>query len=147
MVGSPYGFGWPTFNPVQPTPWSISSYAHGTPGLGIASPFVSPQQQILQLLQTVPQQLQSLQQVTYQQQQQLQQIQQLLAFLPHQLQQALHQIAYFVYQQPFQHAAALQSPGHTPGPFGLTTPGVGISFQTAPFSPQFVPTQQPGQVM
>jgi hypothetical protein len=111
MTGSVYGFGWPSVNPLQ--------------------------QQILQLLHSVPQQLQHLQQLTSLQQQQLQQIQQLLVLVPQQFQQAVQQIAYVVshqLQQFPQHATALQSPG------------VGSSFHTLPFGQQIFPGQ-PGQVM
>jgi hypothetical protein len=92
MTGSVYGFGWPSANPLQQTPWGAQPQ----------------QQQIIQLLHSVPQQLQQLQQLTYLQQQQLQQIQQLLA--------------YVVSQQFQQHPAPFTSPSlSTPfqaSPFG-----------------------------
>jgi ABC-type transporter Mla subunit MlaD len=142
MVGSAYGFGSPTINPLQPTPWGLSPYSHGSQTIGPASPTI---QQTLAFIQSLPQQLQSLQQLTYQQQQQLQQIQQLLAFLPHQLQQAVQQIAYLTSHQLFQHASAPPSVGHVGAlPFGATSPSVAMPFQSA-FGPQVPP--QPSYLM
>jgi hypothetical protein len=141
MTGSTYGLGWPSLSPVQQTPWGPSQF--GSPGIGSYLPFTSSspvgspfQHQILQLLQSVPQQLQYLQQLTTLQQQQLQQIQQLLLLVPQQFQQAIQQIAYVVshqLQQSQQHSTPLQS-------------GIGTSFPSVPFGQQIFPGQ-PGQVM
>jgi hypothetical protein len=90
MHGTVTGFGSPLFNPQQQTAWGLSPQVgqYGSPYSSLLSPI---QQQILQVLQIVPQQLQALQQVAYVQQQQLQQIQQsvqqLAQILPQQLQQ------------------------------------------------------------
>lgn len=85
MTGSLYGTGWPTIGPTQSLLPGFSPY--GLQGFSAPTPFASPlQQQVLQLLHTVPQQLQSLQQIAHFQQQQLQQIQQLLYLASHQLQ-------------------------------------------------------------
>ena len=78
----------PLTSPVQPFP------SYGNPG-PIVNPFAL--QHVLQLLQTVPSQLQSLQQQQYYQQQQLQQVQQILQVIPAQLWQ-IHQLIQFVYR-------------------------------------------------
>jgi ABC-type transporter Mla subunit MlaD len=137
MTASAYGFGWPTINPAQSTPWGQGFGSHSQLGFPL-------QQQFAQLLHTVPQQLQNLQQLTYLQQQQLQQIQQLLLLVPQQVQQAVQQIAHVVGQHIHQiqpHAAAVQSP------FGFTQPGAGTPFQVAPPFGQSIFAGQPGQVM
>ena len=102
MAGSAFGFGSPITYPIsQPIPFGLSPYGPFTLS---ASLFTSPQQygqplqQILQILQIVPQQLQHLQQLQYVQQQQLQHVQQLLQVVPAQLAQ-LQQLIQFVPQQ------------------------------------------------
>ena len=109
VQGSTFGVGTPTFQPQSGIPWGLSPYAgqpFGTqsfpqhyaqsfsnqPGYGIGS--TQPLQQVLQLLQLVPQQVQQLQIL----QQQLAQIQSLLHHVPAQLQQ-LQQLIQFIPQQ------------------------------------------------
>lgn len=111
MTASSFGLGTPFTNPVLSPGGAFSP---GLQGLG-SNPFAAPQffgqpltnipggqvhplQQIVQLLQVVPQQLQQLQQLEYVQQQQLQQLQQLVQVIPTQLAQ-LHQLIQFVPQQ------------------------------------------------
>jgi hypothetical protein len=77
----PFGIGTPT-SLVPQTPWGFSPYAGQ--GFGIQAFPQQPLQQIVSLLQIVPQQLQ---QVQLLQQQQLVQLQQLLQLVPLQLQQ------------------------------------------------------------
>jgi len=149
MIGSSFGLGTPLTNPVSPLgAWGLSQ---GVQGLG-ANPFAAqqfsgqpftnipgstaqPLQQIVQLLQIVPQQLQQLQQLGYVQQQQLQQLQQLVQVIPAQLAQ-LHQLIQFVPQQILQ----MQNPfsqGLGPGALGSAPLGI---------SPQIFGTQ-PGYLM
>ena len=74
------------------------------------------QQQIVQLLQFVPQQLQALQQVAYAQQQQLQQLAQIVPVQLVQLQQLIQIVLQHIQtQQPIGQMAGL-------GTFGLTAP-------------------------
>jgi hypothetical protein len=109
MANSTLGIGAP-INPIF-IPWGTSPYSQQGPGLNpylaqqligqpnlpfvplAASPYGAQplQQQVYQLLQVVPQQLQQLQQLVVTQQQQLQQIQQLLQLIPSQLVQ-VHQL-------------------------------------------------------
>ncbi len=140
FAGTAFGIGTPTIYPVQ-SPWGFSPYtgqAFGAQssnpslgaGYGIGSygvGTVSPSQQIAQLLQIVPQQLQQVQVLQQQQlallQQllqlvpaQLQQLQQLIQVVPHQVQQLQQQY------QPF--GAAFSSPlgfGLVPQAFGGQT--------------------------
>ena len=115
MTGSAL-FGNPFVNPAQFSPWGVSPLGHQ--GLGINpyafqqytqnQPLISaqlgsvgipaqgqqPVQQILSLLQVVPQQLQHLQQLAYVQLQALQQAQQTIQLLPGQLQQLQQLSAY-----------------------------------------------------
>ena len=138
FAGTAFGIGTPTIYPVLQNPWGFSPYASqafggqwSNPSIGASygvSPYgigaVSPLQQIAQLLQIVPQQLQ---QVQLLQQQQLVHLQQLLQLVPAQLQQ-LQQLIQVVpqqiqqlqqQQQPF--GAGLSSPlgfGLVPQAFG-----------------------------
>jgi hypothetical protein len=155
MSASPFGIGSPTFNPVQPTTWgtfpssgqgfSISPFAQQAQqctqpqpnvpfgGYGIATypPWTqSPTQQIVQLLQIVPQQLQQLQQLTYLQQQQLQQLLQIVPVQFQQLQHVFHLVPQLI-QQLQQQLLSQQSQ-----PFYTLSPGVPQVFAA-----------QPGQVM
>jgi hypothetical protein len=127
MFGSPFGVSTPLTSPVQPFP------SYGNPG-----PIVNPiaLQHVLQLLQTVPSQLQSLQQQQYYQQQQLQQVQQILQVIPAQLWQ-IHQLIQFVPQQ-------IQQTPQFQQPFGQSFGAAG--FQATPIAPQIFGAQ-PGHVM
>jgi 7-keto-8-aminopelargonate synthetase-like enzyme len=121
------------------TPFATQPYAQFQPhspmgGFGTgSSPWASPSpynvqplQQVLQLLQVVPQQLQQLHQL---QQQHLQQLQQLLQIVPQQLQQ-IQQLLQFVPQQIQQLQQQLQAQQ----PFGQSA-GVPVSSQfNSPFS-------------
>jgi hypothetical protein len=122
MAGSVIGSASPFTYPIsQPISFGLSPYGPVTVS---ASPFASPQQygqplqQILQILQIVPQQLQHLQQLEYVQQQQLQHIQQLLQVVPAQLAQ-LHQLIQFVPQQIQQLSQSPQSFGQASGLSGF----------------------------
>jgi hypothetical protein len=116
------------------TPWGLSPY--GIQGQGITPfPLQSPTgqspyaqqslQQIYQLLQIVPQQLQALQQLEYQQQQQIQQLLQIVPAQLMQLQQlvqvALQQIQQT--QQPLGQMAG--AGGFAVTPWGITPQGFG----------------------
>ena len=121
FAGSAFGIGIPTIYPVVQNPGSVSPYI----GQGFGAQALS--QQIAQLLQIVPQQLQQVQLLQQQQfvllQQllhvvpaQLQQLQQLIQVVPHQIQQLQQQY------QPF--GAGLSSPlgfGLVPQAFGGQT--------------------------
>ena len=96
-----------------------------------------PLQQIFQVLQMVPHQLQHLQQLQYAQQQQLQHVQQLLQAVPAQLaqlQQLIQIVPYQIQQlqqqpqQPFGPQSGLGSFGTTPL-WGIGSPGLGQSGQ------------------
>src|SRR5688500_10055539 len=122
MAGSVFGIGSPlTYPTSQSIPFGLSPYGPFTASGG---PFTSPQQygpplqQILQILQIVPQQLQHLQQLQFVQQQQLQHVQQLLQVVPAQLAQ-LQQLIQFVPQQIQQQQQVPQ----TPQQFGQTATG------------------------
>jgi hypothetical protein len=125
VQGSTFGAATPTFLPQSGTSWGFNPYAGqpfggqsfpqhyaqsflNQPGYGIGS--TQSLQQILQLLQVVPQQLQQLQA-------QLQQLQQVIQFIPQQIQQ--------LQQQPY-------SPAFSGAPsFGLTPQafaGTGASY-------------------
>jgi len=121
FAGSAFGIGTPTIYPAAQNPWSASPYI----SQGFGAQALS--QQIAQLLQIVPQQLQQVQLLQQQQfallQQllnvvpaQLQQLQQLIQVVPHQIQQLQQQY------QPF--GAGLSSPlgfGLVPQAFGGQT--------------------------
>jgi hypothetical protein len=123
-IGAPInpGSSWGA-SPYGPQGLSINPYfAHQpygqpplTPPLGSLAPTTpfgtQPQQQVVALLQIVPQQLQQLQQLIFAQQQQLQQIQQLLQPIAGQLVQ-LQQLIQFVLQQNQQFSSS-QLPGLT----------------------------------
>lgn len=98
MAGTMYGIGTPTNYPISQPSMGFSPYASFV-GQGIG---ISPWQQILQLVQIVPQQLQQVQTL---QQQQLVYLQQLLQLVPAQLQQ-LQQLIQVLHQQ----AQPLQQP-------------------------------------
>jgi len=127
VQGTTFGVATPTILPQSGISWGFSPYAgqpfgiqslpqqygqpfSSQPGYGIGG--AQPLQQILQLLQIVPQQLQQLQVL----QQQLAQIQPLLQLVPAQLQQ-LQQMIQFIPQQIQQ--LQQQPYGSTLG-FGLT---------------------------
>ena len=144
-IGSPFMYPTPQLNPFaqmsQSSPFAGSPY--GTPGVG-ASPFggqqqyAHPLQQVLHILQIVPQQLQQLQQLEYLQQQQLQQVQQILQTIPAQLQQ-LQQLIQYAPQhihQGLQPSPSQQPFGQVPpfGAFSPATPQWGASPQL--FGPQ-----------
>jgi hypothetical protein len=147
MAVSAFGFGTgtPGINPAQlflgsspyglqgPSPFATQQ-PYGQPVLN--SPLSSvtagnASQQIVQLLQAVPQQLQQLQQLAYAQQQQILQIQQLLQQIPGQLLQ-LHYLIQSVPQQIQQASSA-------------TLPGSAAFATTPSWAPQLF--AQPGQVM
>jgi hypothetical protein len=117
MSGSVLGFGSPITYPIsQPVPFGLSPYGPFTVSGGLSTspqPYGQPLQQILQILQFVPQQLQHLQQLQHVQQQQLQHVQQLLQVVPTQLAQ-LQQLIQFVPQQIQQ----MQQLSQAPQPFG-----------------------------
>ena len=129
MGGTLFGIGTPVGYPTsQPMPFGISAY--GTQAFGgnpstSQQPFGQPLQQILQVLQIVPQQLQHLQQLVSVQLQELQQLQQIIQLLPAQLQQ-IQQLIQYVPQQLQQ----LQQPQFQQG-FG---PGAGLAgFASTPW--------------
>jgi hypothetical protein len=124
FAGTAFGIGTPTIYPVPQNPWGLygqTPLGQTLTPSGIGT--VAPLQQIAQLLQIVPQQLQQLQLLQQQQllhlQQllqlvpaQLQQLQQLIQVVPHQVQQLQQQF------QPF--GAGLSGPlgfGLAPQPF------------------------------
>jgi hypothetical protein len=104
LAGTTFGIGTPTTFPGSASPWGFSPYTGQAPGTqpflqqqqqygqpfsnqsiaGFGIGAAQPLQQILQVLQIVPQQLQQLHVL---QQQQLIQLQQLLQLIPAQLQQ------------------------------------------------------------
>lgn len=99
----------PAFNtpftyPSPFSPWGVASQQQPLLSAPLSSTFASsaygasPLQQVLPLLQIVPQQLQQLQQLVSVQLQELQQLQQIIQVLPAQLQQ-IHQLIQFVPQQ------------------------------------------------
>lgn len=143
MAGSALGLTTPMTYPISPLtqggPLALQS-PYGQPltigasnsGLPV-NPFIL-QQQLQQLLQTLPQQLQHLQQMGYLQQQQIQQLQQVLQIIPGQLAQ-VHQVIQVALQQIQQ-----QSLGQPTGAGGFAvTPQWGVA-------PQIFGAQQ-GQVM
>jgi hypothetical protein len=145
MAGSVFSFGSPiTYPGSQPIPFGLSPYGPFTLG---GSPFTSPQpygqplQQILNVLQILPQQLQHLQQLQYVQQQQLQHVQQLLQVVPAQLAQ-LQQLIQFVPQQIQQ----MQQPAQVPQSFGQSSGLSGLA-AAAPWGTAPQVFGQSGQVM
>jgi hypothetical protein len=130
---NPYAFQQFTQNqPLASTPLS-SPITGQVPGLQ------QPLQQVLPLLQIVPQQLQHLQQLVSVQLQELQQLQQIVQLIPGQLQQ-LQQLIQFVPQQlqhnqqpsPFQHMAHFHQASPFQQPFGAGT-AVGSLGMTPPW--------------
>jgi ABC-type transporter Mla subunit MlaD len=117
MAGTAFGFGLPITSAITPS----------TP-LGLS---MLPLQQVHQLLQSVPQQLQALQQLEYIQQQQLQQLLQIVPAQLAQLQQLI-QAALAQLQQSGQPLGQMAGAGFAVSPWGIT--------------PQFYGAQ-PGQVM
>lgn len=91
MTGSAFGFGSPISYPTsQPIPFGLSPQwpvAVGGNPFTQTQQYGQPLQQIFQILQMVPHQLQHLQQLQYAQQQQLVHVQQLLQAIPAQLAQ------------------------------------------------------------
>ena len=133
MQGTFFGSGAPFGIAGGSTPWSLS------PGAQTVGPFGTPvaPQQLIQLLQFVPQQLQKLQQLEYLQQQQLQQLQLLLQVIPQQLhyiQQAIQYLPQHIQQ--YQQSPAIS-------PFQST----GVPFGGAPQLWSQGLSQQTGQVM
>ena len=123
MAGSMFGLGSPiTYPTSQASPFGLSPYGPFTVSGGLFTsqqPYGQPLQQILQILQIVPQQLQHLQQLQFVQQQQLQHVQQLLQVVPAQLAQ-LQQLIQFVPQQIQQMQQLSQAPfGQASGLSGL----------------------------
>jgi len=128
FAGTSFGIGTPSIYPGYQNPWGFSpftSQGFGAGPFGIGSS-QQPWQQVAQLLQIVPQQLQQLQALQQQQLQyihqllqlvpaQLQQLQQLIQFVPHQIQQLQHQT------QPF--SAGIGGFGLVPSPFAGQSPG------------------------
>jgi len=146
----------------QFSPWNVSTHGQG-PGINpyafqqyaqnqplMSAPLSStiagvglPQlQQVLPLLQIVPQQLQHLQQLVSVQLQELQQLQQIVQLLPGQLQQIQQLI-----QSALQQHQQLQQPSQFQQPFGQG-PGLGSFPASSPwaFGPQAFGAQ-PSQVM
>ena len=131
MQGTVFGSGAPFGFAGVPTAWSGPSF--GAQGV---NPAVAPQQ-LIQLLQFVPQQLQKLQHLEYLQQQQLQQLQLLLQVIPQQLhyiQQAIQYLPQHIQQ--YQQSPAIS-------PFQST----GVPFGGAPQLWSQGLSQQTGQVM
>jgi hypothetical protein len=115
FAGTGFGIGTPAIYPMAQNPWALS------PNIGAGFGGQSSAQQVTQLLQIVPQQLQ---QVQILQQQQLALLQQLLSIVPSQLQQ-LQQLIQVVPQQVNQ----LQQP-YQPFGAGLSGPlGFGLAPQ------------------
>jgi hypothetical protein len=164
MAGNAFGFGWPITYPTSPVISSgLSPYGvQGIQGFS-SNPFgfqpqywqsptnypvgvnpfsAQPLQQILQLLQIVPQQLQHVQQLEYQQQQLLQHLQQLLQVIPTQLAQ-LQQLIQFVPQQIQQ----MQQPSQLQQPFGQIAGLGGFASQPQAAMAPHVFGAQTGHVM
>jgi hypothetical protein len=147
MQGTFFGTGAPFGSVGQPTAWSGPSFgAQGVSPLGPqgVSPFGAPvaPQQLVQLLQFVPQQLQKLQQLEYLQQQQLQQLQLLLQVIPQQL-HYIHQTIQYLPQQ-IQQYQQLGTAGHAAiNPFQST----GVPFGATPQLWSQGLSPQTGQVM
>ena len=116
-AGIPSAFATPAFYPFAQQPYWPTQFAQSA---GINP--IAATQQILQLLNVVPQQLQQLQQL---QQQQLVHLQQLLQLVPAQLQQlqqliqVIPQQMQHVHQQPI--APGLSSPAFTSQPFATAS--------------------------
>lgn len=147
MAGTSFGIGSPLTNPFsqQVSPWGPGIQGQGTTPFGVPQfggqpqtnlPFstVQPFQQIVQLLQVLPQQLQNLQQLAFVQQQHLQQLQQLVQVIPAQLAQ-LQQLIQYVPQQIQQ----MQQPyGQAFGAGLLGASPLGISPQTFGSQPGYL---------
>jgi hypothetical protein len=118
MQGTVFGSGAPFGVAGVPTAWSGPTF-----GPQSVNPFAQPvaPQQLIQLLQFVPHQLQKLQQLEYLQQQQLQQLQLLLQVIPQQLHYIQQTIQYLPQQiQQYQQSPAI-NPFQSAGvPFGGT---------------------------
>ena len=143
MQGTFFGTGAPFGSVGQPTAWSGPSF--GAQSVGPFGAPVAPQQ-LVQLLQFVPQQLQKLQQLEYLQQQQLQQLQLLLQVIPQQLHYIQQTIQYLPQQiqQQIQQYQQLGASGHAANnPFQ----SAGVPFGATPqlWSQGLAP--QTGQVM
>ena len=131
FAGTSFGIGTPSNYPGAQSPWGFSPYT--SQPFGLSTPFQSgglgggpfgissqhqPLQQIAQLLQIVPQQLQQLHVL---QQQQLQYLQQLLQVVPAQLQQ-LQQLQQLIQSVPQQ----IQQLQQQAQPFGAGIGGFGL---------------------
>ena len=142
MAGTAFGYGSPFTTANTPiTSWGLSPYGIQNQGIapgalqataGLSSYAQQPLQQVHQLLQIIPQQLQALQQLEYLQQQQ---IQQLLQIVPAQLMQ-LQQLV----------QVALQQIQQTQQPLGQITGAGGYAMTPWGITPQ-VFGGQPAQVM
>jgi UDP-galactopyranose mutase len=141
MAGTAFGYGSPFTTANSPiTSWGLSPYGIQNQGIAPAlqsitglSPYAQqPLQQVHQLLQIIPQQLQALQQLDYLQQQQ---IQQLLQIVPAQLMQ-LQQLV----------QVALQQIQQTQQPLGQVAGAGGFAMTPWGITPQ-VFGAQPAQVM
>jgi hypothetical protein len=111
MAGTMFGIGTPNPYAISAGSWGLSPYGSVGQGIGVQQPW----QQILQLVQIVPQQLQQVQAL---QQQQLLYLQQLLQVVPAQLQQ-LQQLIQILPQQA-QQLQPFQPLGQTlSGPLGF----------------------------
>jgi hypothetical protein len=161
MAGNAFGFGWPISYATSPVistgPSPYAGQGYSTNPFGFQQPYwqspanapvgVNPfssqaLQQIVQLLQIVPQQLQHVQQLEYQQHQLLQHVQQLLQVIPAQLAQ-LQQLIQFVPQQIQQ----LQQPSQLQQPFGQIAGLSGFASQPQAAMSPHVFGAQPGHVM
>jgi len=144
--GSPYGIQGLGAAGVNVNPFAWQQYGQSLGSTPLASLSLNPynlQQalpQIVQLLQTVPFQVQQLQQLEFAQQQQLQQLQQILQVIPIQLAQ-LQQLIQHVPQQ-LQH---LQQHSQLQQPFGQIS-GIGGGISPWGVGPQAFGAQ-PGHVM
>jgi hypothetical protein len=119
MAGTMFGIGTPTTYPISAAPWGSSPYG----GYAGQAAGLQPWQQIMQLVQIVPQQLQ---QVHALQQQQLLYLQQLLQIVPAQLQQLQQQLIQSLPQQGQPFTQTISGPfgfGLVPQAFGGQVPG------------------------
>jgi hypothetical protein len=126
MAGTMFGIGTPTTYPISPAPWGLSPYG----GYAVQAAGLQPWQQITQLVQIVPQQLQ---QIHALQQQQLLYLQQLLQIVPAQLQQLQQQVQQQLIQSLPQQGQPVSQTLSGPFGFGLV--------------PQAFGGQVPGHVM
>jgi len=132
-IGTPFGTATMPLSPYGLSPYSgVGVNPFLVQQSTIANPYATQQQlqQVQQVLQAVPQQIQHLLQLQFQQQQQLQQLQQVLQIIPAQLAQ-LQQLQFTAH-----HASQLQQP------FGLTSAPIfspwGISSQIGGAQPSYV---------